>query len=343
MSEVMEIQVNPEVQEVVSVPHPTFTLSNLHQIASDISHRSEDYLFQDFSGQDPVLDYQDDKLTLSFNESFSGSTLSPYAFKQLCTKLGVPARYVLKCLEAQKTSLALENVNSWLRQYTGSMFVRTTDNKVRGLLSSRYSVLDTHVILEILDEFIDEDEYKIKGYFLSPERFHLRLVQKQQFMNEEDLFAGFQIDSSDVGRSVLKVTFMIFKQVCTNGLVVSKGDGVLFQQRHVGISYDDFRKELAVSFNRIPDLTNLISNKISESRQSSFSLVGETPDEQIQDRRILPFNFSSSDIRDIIAIQDRLYNQTKWGFISAITDFAKTHTLERRIEIEEKAGKLLIA
>ena len=38
----------------------------------------------------------------------------------------------------------------------------------------------------------------------------------------EDLFAGITLDSSDVGRSGLYVRFFIYKQVCTNGLIIPK-------------------------------------------------------------------------------------------------------------------------
>ena len=56
----------------------------------------------------------------------------------------------------------------------------------------------------------------------------------------EDLFAGITLDSSDVGRSGLSVRFFIWKQVCTNGLVISKSAANLFRQKHIGITHEDF-------------------------------------------------------------------------------------------------------
>lgn len=107
-------------------------------------------------------------------------------------------------------------------------------------MSNRYSVLDTPDIIDVIDESTKGLDLKVKGYYMSEERFHARLVQQHMMkINGEDLYAGIQIDSSDVGRSPLNVMFFIYKQVCTNGLAVAKGRGSLFTQRHISICTDD--------------------------------------------------------------------------------------------------------
>ena len=35
------------------------------------------------------------------------------------------------------------------------------------------------------------------------------------------------------------------------------------------------------------------------------------------------------------------YSVSRWGFINAVTEVAQDYTLERRIELENAAGKLL--
>ena len=45
----------------------------------------------------------------------------------------------------------------------------------------------------------------------------------------------------------------------------------------------------------------------------------------------------------IIRIVREKYWTSQWGLVNGITEFAQSKTLERRIELEEAAGKLLAA
>ena len=53
---------------------------------------------------------------------------------------------------------------------------------------------------------------------------------------------------------------------------------------------------------------------------------------------------SEEDAKKVISImQEGRYPNSKWGYINALTDVAKELTLEKRLEVEEYAGNLLIA
>jgi hypothetical protein len=40
--------------------------------------------------------------------------VTPHALSQLCNKIGVPARYLDKCIQSGRLDLASDNINSWL-------------------------------------------------------------------------------------------------------------------------------------------------------------------------------------------------------------------------------------
>lgn len=182
------------------------------------------------------------------------SALTKYSFSQLGTKIGVPSNYLDKCIRSGRISLAQENVNSWLEDYNKDLFIREYDGNIRGVLSSRYTVCDAPDILECVADTIG-NKYSVKSSLLNEERLHLRMVSKEMLnVPGEDLFAGLFIDSSDVGRSTLTVQFGIYKQVCTNGLIVSKASGMLYHQVHMGISIDEFYSGLENSVNMLPTL-----------------------------------------------------------------------------------------
>ena len=274
--------------------------------------------------------------------------MTRHSLSQLCNKIGVPIRYIDKCIDSGRLDLAAENINSWIDDFGKNLFIREYKNTVRGVLSDRYSVLDTPHIMEVLDDVIDFDEYKIKGHLLSPERFHARIVQREMMnIDGEDLFAGVQIDSSDVGRSILVVKFMIWKQVCTNGLCLSQGGGVLFQQKHIGIDASEFRDGFRSSLSNIPFLVEHSKELIEEARRDGerFSIknLNEQQFKDFVERIKMKTKLSEEGVSKVIQFMTDKYGFSKWGFVNSLTEVAQDYTLERRLEIEKIAGDYLIA
>lgn len=272
--------------------------------------------------------------------------ISRYALGQLCSKLGVPVKYIEKCFNEGQVDLAAENVNTWLSDYGKTLFMREYKNSIRGVLSSRYSVVDTPDILSVLADTIDPKQYATKGFFISPERFHARIVQREQMINVngEDLFSGIQIDSSDVGRSILKVQFFIFKQVCTNGMCLTKGGGVLFEQKHVGITTQQFRDGLSSTFGNIPMLTSqaeeLINRCATGDRYHTNLMSEDTLNNFVSSIRDAT-KLSEPAVLKVINTMNDKYSDNSWGLVNAITEVAQDYTLEKRLELEKVAGDIL--
>lgn len=344
------IQTVIDTREILSTPRAKgISLDELYAQAQNIQVMCADYNVSKVT--DKNMRFIADSGNLSFqsdgSKSIRNSQMTRYAMSQLCNKIGVPIRYLEKCLDSGMIDLAADNINSWLQDFNKNLFIRECDNKIRGILSDRYMTLDTPEILEVLSDVIDTTEYSTKGYFLTPERFHARLVQKTMMnIAGEDLFAGVQIDSSDVGRSTLLVRFMIFKQVCTNGLCISKGEGILFEQRHVGISVDDFRSEFKESMSRIPILMENASCMIEEARKESGKYnVSSFSAEELKDfteRMKLKTKLSDESVTKVINVMQEKYTPTRWGLINSITEVAQDFTLERRVELEKIAGDMLL-
>lgn len=200
----------------------------------------------------------------------------------------------------------------------------------------------------MLDDSLDLDEYNIKGSFLTPERFHLRIAQKQRMKVEgEDIFAGLTIDSSDVGRSPLKVSFLVYKQVCTNGLILSKGRTQIFNQKHIGITAEEFRSGFESSLDIIPEIVAGVEKQIERTRLGdTYNFFAHTNDEleELVKQIRLGTQLSETNANKVIEImKSKKYDLNRWGYINALTEVAKELTLERRIALEKYAGSFLIA
>lgn len=310
----------------------------------DFSVSNATYKNVRYDGDSCRLLYQPD----GADESSRSKAMTRHSLGQLCSKIGVPIRYIDKCIDSGRLDLASENINSWIDDFGKNLFIREYKDSIRGVLSDRYSTLDTPHIMEVIDDVLDFNEYRIKGYMLTPERFHARIVQREMMnINGEDLFAGIQIDSSDVGRSILVVKFMIWKQVCTNGLCISKGGGVLFQQKHIGIDAMDFRNDFRESLENIPLLVEHSKYLVEEARKDNNGYSIKTFTEQqfkdFVDRIKMKTKLSDEGVNKVIDFMSAKYDYSKWGLINSLTEVAQDYTLERRLEIEKIAGDFLMS
>lgn len=339
-----------DTREILSTPTiKGISFSDLFNRAMEIQSLCSDYNVSNVSDKNMFMSSVTGNLVFKSDDSpiRKDMGLTRYALSQLCNKLGVPIRYLEKCFDAGQIDLASDNVNAWLEDYNRNLFIREYNGKIRGVLSDRYMALDTPEIMNVISSVVDSNQYSTKGYFLSPERFHARIVQNEMMnIDGEDLFAGIQIDSSDVGRSTLQVRFMIFKQVCTNGLCITKGGGVLFEQRHIGISIDEFHSEFKESMSRIPVLMENAIELVEEARSKDQKYAVHTFDEvelkDFADRVKLKTRLSEDSVSKVISMMQEKYSPTRWGLINSLTEIAQDFTLERRVEIEKFAGDLLL-
>lgn len=347
MGEVIEFQKEEiKIKEVIDT-RPS-TLDKLILRSHEIEALCSDYTVKKANNNNVRFNETAGITFMTENSGVVNLPISRYALGQLGSKIGVPARYLEKCIASGRIDLAQDNVNSWLEDFNKDLFIREYNGGVRGILSSKYSVCDSHEILEVVDDCVDLSKYKIKGSHLNEERLHLRLVSKEMLpIDGEDLFAGLFIDSSDVGRSILTVKFGIHKQVCTNGLVIARAGGTLFEQKHIGITAEEFHSGLVDSLKNVDLLTENAVEWVhrAQHRYNHWSAVSEYEDDinefvaYIRNKT----NLSEESSRKVIDLMNTKYEDSRWGLINSITEVAQDFTLERRLELEKIAGDMLVA
>lgn len=269
----------------------------------------------------------------------NGMDLSDLAVGHLCGKLQVPSRYFNRLVDNGQNVLAADNINVWLDSDDKRKFMlRQYDGHIRGVLSGSYSRYDAPEILQSVQEVFGEKQFKLKGSFINEERLHVRLVESEMLpIDDEDLFAGITLDSSDVGRSGLQVKFFIYKQVCTNGLVIAKSSAKLFTQKHIGITHDDFKAGLEEGLKAFEDIKSEVIAMIEATHEIPMAADLEAITEKIKDTTKL----SDEDIEEVVYLMANKYEPTQWGLINGITEVAQKFSLERRLELEEIAGQML--
>ena len=279
-----------------------------------------------------------DNLHLYLSDNNEDIGITPYAFSQLSTKLGVPTQYMKKCIEVGFSPLVIDNINSWL-DYFGhkKLLIRKYGEVSRGILSDKYSICDTPEILSVISQSGILKNMDLNSYVINPSRFHARFVGDKMRIVGEDLFAGIQIDSSDVGRSKLDIKFLVYKQICTNGLVLPKEAGTVYEQKHIGIDPTKMVGTLKESFNSF-------STKVTDAT----SFIEKAKDIRINDTDSITHMIKNGTkvgdeaVNDIFDVASEHYDMSVWGIVNAITEVSQKYTLEHRIIMERYAGVLLM-
>lgn len=327
--------------------------SNIKDKAAEIEAAREDFYVHDVA-RNLWMDASDG--TISFCHSADHGVpetenmpATSWALSQLSIKLGMPSGYAEKCIERGHPDLAANNINTWLTEQTGGKrkkssdyLVRSYDGKIDGILSSNYAAFDTTKILGVLERTVNVDDYHIVGSYVSDERMHLRLIRDELLdVDDEDLYPGIFIDSSDVGRTALHVSFGIWKKVCTNGLCISKVGGVLYHQRHMGITPIEVETELVRRIKMVPALIERSESIIKNARSERIDLNDEkTFEKMVHDIRRLS-SMSEDNAIKVIELAKLRYGMTRWGVVNSMTEIAQNFELDDRIRIENAAGRLI--
>ena len=181
------------------------------------------------------------------NENFDlviGNTpfqLNENAHRQLGLQLKIPAPYYER-MRAENPGLLMANVNGWFQQSPDTRrMVRTLDGTARAILSDRYRRIDNYEVAQTVLPIISEMQgARIESCELTDTRMYIKVVNERiqtEVVPGDIVQAGILISNSEVGMGSVSVKPLIYRLVCTNGMVADVGVG----KRHVGrmlIPYD---------------------------------------------------------------------------------------------------------
>ena len=265
--------------------------------------------------------------------------ITQFAFSQLCARMGVPAKYIKKCFTAGKEDLALQNFRAWANESDSNLLVRANDGVVRAVLSDSYKPFDSYQVLRALKYTVDFKRWQPTQVFLSEDRLVVRFVDFTPLpINDgSPLYMGFTVSSSDVGRGSLNVKMMIYRSVCTNGLLISSMGGTLYRQSHVGEAMTESKMQV---FNR------MFSN-MDTTAKAIIANIDQCRNRQLKDYEMTmlmekakrEMKLSEKSVEKLQELVSFTYEPTRWGLINGVTELAQDFTLETRMEMERWAGE----
>ena len=163
------------------------------------------------------------------------------AHRQLGEYCGIPAKYYEK-LRGYPDMLAA-NVNHWLnidRRSNGpdNRMVRTLGGSIRAFLSDRYRRIDNAQVAETVLPLIGQmDGAVVKSCEVTEDRMYLKVVNPRlttEVKKGDIVQSGILISNSEVGLGCVVVAPLIYRLVCTNGMIAQDTSANRYRKQHVG-------------------------------------------------------------------------------------------------------------
>lgn len=267
-----------------------------------------------------------------------------YGLQTMGKTVGFPAQFIEK-LNETNAPLAKEVIEDRIRNYfaNGSVpfYAREFLGQICGVVSRKYAYFDDDEVMDIIsDSPLTKMAYL--NNIITPERFHTRVMDLNDSFriagDDSDLFFCFFIDNSMVGRSSMRVQLGIYRLACTNGLIVPVRELIMCRQVHRG------NKDISAEFNEsiafFTEKKETIKELVTKMSLEQASVL-DLEDKFRKDYVAKKLNLNQTETEKVMQLfKDTYDGRTKWGFINAVTEFARDiNDINRREYLEKAAFK----
>lgn len=291
------------------------------------------------------------------------AALSNWAFRQLASRVGAPARYLEKlpadlasdCLNAGIAGLSDPEAEARLL-LDGS----TGRPTVRALTSDSYSRIWDADIIERLSALGGGWKLPLgyangqwgaelvpSGAYRGDRDFFLFLVNEDRKVNDgsaEGLSRGFFVWNSEVGAKTFGVSTFLYRHVCGNNIVWGASQVAEARLRHVGDASAKAFAELDRLLQKYADAP-VAADEAAIAKAQAFSLG--TDEETVVEKVVALTGTTAKLARESYRLGETWasvdsHPSTGWGAVNAITRYAQlSQWADERVEVEGVAAKLM--
>jgi len=273
-------------------------------------------------------------------------------FTQFCNKLGMPSSYMKKC----PNDLFCDNAEHWISKSSVAedpwllRTKRSTDPSspgyIRAVLSDRYGTLDNKHVIQGIEKIVDKQRsFSLQNFSLTDRGFYVNGVFSDTAVDlgmsegkPDTIFGGIHISNSEVGCGTVSISVLIFRQVCSNGLILSSGDFNLYRRKHIVFDHSDLIKNFEIAANNIYEPVRKAIDIYARSKDEKI----ENPVETIEDLG-KKFNLTVNQIervKDNFEIEGG--DDNKFTLINAFTRTARDlENDDLKAEMESQASRIL--
>lgn len=288
-------------------------------------------------------------------------SVTDHAHAQLGANLKIPAAYYQKMLSSSP-ELLVNNVNHWLdKKGNEKKMVRTLDGGARAFLSDRYRRIDNEMIAEAVLPVLFENQTDIKSCAITDKKMYIKALfpRIQGEVKVGDVVqSGVAISNSEIGGGRVLVQPLIYRLVCTNGMITGQNLDFQFNRTHlgrkmdIGDAFEIFRDETIIADDKafmlkIADVVrasmnpDIFANLLASMKNAANSEKISSPMITVE-RLGESFGIRESERESMLENLIRGQDYTQWGALNAVTEMANHNkSYERSTELETIGGQIL--
>lgn len=287
--------------------------------------------------------------------------VSDYAHNQIAQHMGIPTAYY-KRMRAEEPGLLSHNVNTWMakQEPNTKRLIRVLDGKARAYLSDKYLPIDNWDVLNCLLPQINEAGCEIISAEVTESKLYVKALAPKiqgEIKKGDIVQAGLIIQNSEIGAGRVQISPLMYRLVCTNGLIVND---MAVRRNHVGrrvkdedveangiYSRETIALDIAAFLSKAKDtvkavLDQTVFNKIVDKARIAAGESIENVEECIEDVTS-KYGLSEVERGGILASMIRGGDMSKWGLVNAVTATAHevVENYDRSVELETIGGQIL--
>lgn len=296
-------------------------------------------------------------------KNYFNHVLHKNGLDQVAERAGIPGTYINRLLEKPYgRELIVENLSAIYRQEENSkLLVRSVDNQIRGVLSNAYRRMESGPIIDAFAKACHEigavPVEGVGGDLRWAVKAILPMVfQPSKKQGTEELIAfGVQLSNSDFGKGALHVNAFMTRVICTNYATLEQ----VLRQAHLGKRLTDDMEFSEKTYKldtqtQISAINDVVKGVLAPAKVNALvGRIGEALEERIDPKNAwneLPkmglLKGEIDKVKELFIdgdVEVLPRGTTKARLANAISWFAKSAaTAERRLELEEVAGEILL-
>lgn len=281
------------------------------------------------------------------------------AHRQIGAALNIPTKYYDK-MRTEYPELLAENVNGWFGRNPQTRMVRTLDGNARAFLSDKYRRIDNFEIAETVLPILSEiPDARVESCEVTETKMYLKVVNPRleaDVVPGDTVQAGIIITNSEVGCGSVAVQPLLYRLVCTNGMVVNDAAARRYhigrantQGENFGIFTDETIKADDKAFMlKIRDTVKAATEQIHFQKVVDMMRVAngvklDTPDiPKFVELTASEFGLTQNEGKGVLDHLIRDGNLSLYGLANAVTRYSQdVESYDRATELESAGYTIL--
>ena len=219
--------------------------------------------------------------------------------------------------------------------------LRAKGDTLRGVLTERYVRLDHLELFAAVSPALSSD-YEVDWFAVTDESFHLRLHDARLYRDAlpgDRLMAGVHIGNSEVGKRAVTVDALVYRLVCTNGLIRKVGGASMLHQRHIALSRPEFLQSVQQAVHEALAQSAAYLDRLAASVAYPIPNVERTLHKIALDWGLT--QATEEAVKAAMLLEKPSQHETLYGLINGLTSAARGMAPDERYTLETQAGQLL--